>query len=112
MSRPWNTKITAPFALQPKYEGQFNTFEDWVNHASKALAPREFSFGGFGKGGEDFGGVRAVCIDSKGRRCSCGKDFMIAHEENAFPVYYFWEFEVIEMVEIHPTQVTMKGDRS
>lgn len=66
----------------PKIEGQFHTFDDWVNHATRRLTGRT------GSCGEQ---VSAMCVDAKGRRCNIGKDFMRARDEGAFPVYYFWE---------------------
>lgn len=63
--------------LYPAWEGQFPTFETWVNKASSWLT------------GDTRG--RAVCVDMKGRICSCGGDFMRARDENAFPVRFFWE---------------------
>lgn len=34
---------------------------------------------------------------SLGRRCWSGKQFMRARDENAFPVYYFWEMQPVGM---------------
>ncbi len=64
--------------LKPKIAGKFRNFENWVNSASRYLYKKD-----------------SICIDSKGRRCFIGKDFMRARDENAFPVYYFWDFEKI-----------------
>jgi len=53
---------------------QFNSFSGWCNHAQYAW--KEIS-------------VRAddtLCIDSKGRICSIGRDFMKARDEEAFPI--------------------------
>ncbi len=55
-----------------KTDGNFATFQNWVNHASRRID------------GD------AICFDSKGRRCRIGKDFMRADTEGTFPVYYTW----------------------
>ena len=81
-SRPWHNP-TPLEGFEPAWAGQFDTFQDWANHASRALT------GNTGSAGED---VRAVCIDAKGRRCNCGNDFIRARDEDAFPVRYFWNF--------------------
>lgn len=78
--RPW----IDPTPLEnyvPAWAGQFDTFDDWVNHASRALT-----------GVQDSNGqpLSSVCIDAKGRRCVNGRDFMTARDDGAFPVRYFW----------------------
>ncbi|MVA32636.1 hypothetical protein [Agrobacterium vitis] len=79
MSRPWN-KGTPAAHLQPIILGQFDTFNDWVDHAQRALT-------GFkGSVGEE---LKPICIDNVGRRCNVGKDFMQARDECTFPVRYF-----------------------
>jgi len=70
--------------FQPEWAGQFDTFEDWANHAQRALG------GHTGSVGED---LQAFCVDAKGRRCNVGNDFMLARDEDAFPVRYFFDFE-------------------
>lgn len=78
-ARPWQN-LTPLIGFQPEWLGQFDTFNDWVDHASRALT-------GFkGSAGESIG---TICIDAKGRRCNIGKDFMLARDEGAFPVRYF-----------------------
>lgn len=85
MSRPWQKGTPCPH-LEPHIAGQFDTFEDWCNHASTALGVRS------GSVGED---LHAVCIDNQGRRCHVGKDFMRARDDDAFPVRYFWDFHEV-----------------
>lgn len=63
--------------LKPKIAGNFHSFIVWCNKAATHI------------------NRDAICIDSKGRRCFKGADFMRARDENAFPVYYFWDFEKI-----------------
>ncbi|MVA33628.1 hypothetical protein [Agrobacterium vitis] len=83
MSRPWNKGTPAPH-LQPVILGQFETFNDWVDSAQRALT------GFTGSVGEE---LKPICIDNIGRRCNVGKDFMRARDEGAFPVRYFVEME-------------------
>jgi hypothetical protein len=73
-------------ALQPKWAGEFATFGHWVSGASRRLT------GYTGSVGEP---VSAICVDTLGRRCHCGKDFMRARDEGTFPVRYFWEMEPV-----------------
>ncbi len=70
---------------QPGWAGQFDTFDDWVNRASRALS------GVTGSVGERLPPCR---IDAKGRRCHVGLDFQRARDEDAFPVRYFWTFRL------------------
>jgi hypothetical protein len=87
-ARPWRNP-TPLVGFQPEWLGQFDTFDDWVNHASHALTGSE------GSVGEKLG---AICVDTKGRRCNVGKDFMRARDEGAFPIRYF----VTGSVELSP----------
>lgn len=82
-SRPWQ-KPTPLEGWTPKWAGQFDTFQDWVSHASRALT-----------GEVDSNGYRLAgfCVDAKGRRCHNGRDFMRARDEEAFPVRYFFHGE-------------------
>lgn len=79
MSRPWHKGTPCPH-LVADVLGQFDTFDDWVNHAPRALT------GFTGSVGEE---IRPICIDSLGRRCHLGADFMRARDEGTFPVRYF-----------------------
>lgn len=51
----------------------FNSFSEWVNKASSRL-------GGFGKS------QKIICVDTEGNYCHQGEDFMIARDNNLFPV--------------------------
>lgn len=84
--RPW-IDPTPLVGFEPDWAGQFDTFDAWVNHASRALT------GERGSVGEQ---LPAMCVDAKGRRCNCGKDFMLARDEDAFPVRYFWRMRAVE----------------
>lgn len=70
--------------LVPKYIGQFDTFQHWVNRATRYLT------GHRGTVGEE---VKPICVDTLGRRCHVGADFMRARDEKTFPVRFFLECE-------------------
>ena len=55
-----------PCNLQPLWKGEFASFDDWCNFASKRLT-------GTNNGRSE---VKAICVDALGRRCSDGCDFM------------------------------------
>lgn len=62
---------------QRPHDGEFSSFEEWVNHATSWL-----------------GNSGAVCFDAKDRPCQIGKHFMIARDENTFPVrFWFPEYK-------------------
>jgi len=54
-------------------DGEFTCFETWVNKATQWI-----------------GGMNAACYDAKNRRCLIGKDFMLARDEDAFPIRYWF----------------------
>lgn len=54
-------------------DGRFETFEDWVENATRLL-----------------NGQNAVCVDARFRRCRIGADFMRARDEGAFPVRFYF----------------------
>tara|TARA_E500000318_G_scaffold110969_1_gene127917 strand:+ start:12208 stop:12483 length:276 start_codon:yes stop_codon:yes gene_type:complete len=81
--RPWHNP-TPLNEYEPDWAGQFDTFEDWVNHAPRALT------GEVGSVGEK---LPAFCVDAMGRRCHVGFDFHRARDDGAFPVRYFWGFK-------------------
>lgn len=77
MPQVWTTvarsKEESVSDLRPNWVGEFRNFNHWVNYASGRIDKN------------------AVCIDTKGRRCLIGRDFMRARDEGAFPVRYFWD---------------------
>lgn len=85
--RPWHNPTPLP-GFEPEWAGQFDTFNDWVDYATKALT------GELGTVGNE---LSSFCVDAKGRRCSCGADFMRARDEDAFPVRYFWTGKIIDL---------------
>lgn len=54
-------------------DGQFNSFQSWVNKAAAWI-----------------GGTNPLCADAKDRICRIGKDFMLARDEDAFPVRFWY----------------------
>ena len=81
MNIGWPREAT-PCALVPNWAGEFVSFADWVNFAEKRLARSRNS------NGEP---LTAICVDTLGRRCANGRDFMRARDEGAFPVRFFFE---------------------
>ena len=56
---------------------KFTSFDDWCNTATR-------KFGNWGLLGRAT--HLTVCIDTKGRICTSGKQFMRARDEEAFPI--------------------------
>lgn len=54
-------------------DGQFKTFTTWVNKAASWI-----------------GWTGAKCYDAKDRPCRIGADMMLARDENAFPIRWYW----------------------
>ena len=82
--RPWNQATPLPLTLRPKIEGQFNSFDEWVSHATRAL-------------GDQNEYAPMMCVDNVGRRCYQGGCFSRARDEGTFPIRYFYEFEPLEL---------------
>lgn len=70
-----------------EHNQQFDSFQQWVNMAPYWLT-------GHPKYNERF--YRAVCFDTKGRRCMVGADFMRARDEGTFPIRWWWPDQPIE----------------
>ena len=64
-----------------EHDQRFDTFEQWVNKASSWLTRYP---------GYDDKRFRATCLDSAGRPCLIGRDFMRARDEGTFPVHWRW----------------------
>lgn len=78
---------------------QFESFTEWLNKASSWLTRHEdYS--------KDF---RVICWDSKARICRIGADFMRARDEDAFPVYWLWPDQVVEVAMMHQAQEALKN---
>lgn len=76
---------------------QFDSFDDWVNHASSRLTNHPLYCQGDLKRGEHYWDrFVAICIDAKGRLCRNGGDFARARDEGAFPVRWVWPDQVAE----------------
>jgi hypothetical protein len=53
---------------------QFLSFADWVNNATKKFRQANRT------------DASVLCIDTKGRVCNTGREFMRARDDNAFPI--------------------------
>lgn len=73
--------------MVPDIDGFFEDFSDWVNSASRRIGESHCPLDTVGQP------IRAICLDTKGRRCQVGGDFMRARDEKTFPVVYFWDFK-------------------
>jgi len=88
-------RVTPPFPDQ-----KFPTFGHWVDKASSWLTCHQ------SYNNTEHGGVKgwrghhftALCFDSFGRRCTNGADFQRAHDEGAFPVWWVWPDQIVEVV--------------
>lgn len=72
--------------MKPNIAGEFKTFDDWVGTASHTIAEYKCPVDTIGNV------IRAICVDTKGRRCQAGGDFMRARDDASFPIVYFWDF--------------------
>jgi len=95
-------KLTLPEIRDALKVQKFDTFNDWVNNASRKLAYncrdeklRQY----YETPPED---ERAICYDTKGRRCFIGKHFMRARDEGTFPVHYIWPEQIIALALLTP----------
>jgi protein gp37 len=69
----------------------FTTYNEWVNKARSWL-------GGISGGGTKYKEPeRAVCVDTQGRVCHIGRDFIRAREEGTFPVTAFQELRLTDL---------------
>ena len=77
------------------YDHDFDGEAVKINGRIVATGPKLFSFASFGKwvsGAQDIWKVHCankdntVCIDQKGRLCRWGRHFMIARDDNSFPI--------------------------
>ena len=84
VGKSW-TRDATPCTLIPKWEGEFISYDDWVNFASKRLTVTSSNVTG--------ALVPAFCVDTLGRRMTCGGDFARARDEKTFPVRYAFECE-------------------
>ena len=79
-----------PCDLVPNWEGEFRDHQDWVNFAHKRLTVAIDSNGHQ---------LKAICVDTLGRRCANGRDMQRAHDEGTFPVRYFFECQLTQPAE-------------
>jgi hypothetical protein len=81
VQKGWERPTTSCL-LVPNWVGEFCDFNDWVNSASRRLTVASDS------NGMD---LSPICVDTQGRRCHNGRDFMRARDEGTFPVRYFFD---------------------
>lgn len=87
-------------------EQKFSSFDDWVRTASRKLASRDMTKAPFRyrtPAEQD----RAICYDTKGRRCWIGGDFMRARDEGTFPVHYIWPEQIIALALLTPLMASI-----
>ena len=87
-------RIAPPFGDQ-----RFDSFDQWVAFASSWLTCHvdyNNTEHGDEKGwrGNHF---TALCFDSLGRRCLIGADMRRASDEGAFPVWWVWPDQIVEI---------------
>lgn len=82
-------------------EGQyFSSFSDWVNSATSRLtAHRDYNNTEHGDAGWRGRHFTALCFDQKGRRCTQGEHFMLARDDDSFPVWYVWPDQIPKIME-------------
>lgn len=95
-------KYTLPEIHAALREQKFEDFQDWVNTATRKLAyyERDANLRSVATTPPDL--ERAICFDTKGRRCLIGKDFSRARDEDAFPVRYIWPDQMISLAMLVP----------
>lgn len=60
---------------------RFESFQHWVDDAKICFARSRAE--------TNDGVLSTVCVDARGRLCSCGKQFREAEESNAYPVVVY-----------------------
>lgn len=73
---------------------QFDTFQQWVSRASSWLTRYE---------------GKAICFDRKGRQCFMGREFMRARDENTFPVFWIWDWQVPGLYALLEEKTTLRN---
>lgn len=86
---------------------KFSDFGDWVATATRKLAyyERDANLRSVATTPPDL--ERAICYDTKGRRCLIGKDFSRAREEGTFPVHYIWPDQIIALALLTPLMASI-----
>lgn len=56
---------------------RFTSFAHWVNHGKEM----------FERSG--YRGSECLCVDAKGRICTCGREFRIAKEDDSYPIIVY-----------------------
>ena len=56
-------------------DGEFTSKQQWINKATSWI-----------------GGMNALCVDAKGRRCLIGLHFDEAEKDNAYPIRFWYGY--------------------
>ena len=96
-------RVVPPFSDQT-----FTSHQQWVNKASSWLTRHpDYNNTEHGeKKGWRGNHFTAMAFDSFGRRCRNGADMQRARDEGAFPVWWVWPDQIVELVErlpVHPS---------
>lgn len=83
-------------------EQKFSSFDDWVDTATRKLAWQARDKNLRVKIITPPEQERAICYDTKGRRCFIGRDFHTARDEGTFPVHYIWPDQIIALALLTP----------
>lgn len=94
-------RIEPPFRRQ-----KFTSHQEWVNKASSWLTqhPQYRNTEHGEKSGWRGHHFTAMCFDSLGRRVRNGGDFQRAHDEGAFPVWWIWPDQIVDLVKLVPSK--------
>jgi len=91
--------------VYPPFKNQmFLSHREWVNKASSWLTnhPQYNNTEHSDKKGWKGHHFTALCFDSFGRRVTNGADFSRADEEGAFPVWWIWPDQIVDIVQRNP----------
>ena len=86
--------------VKPPFEDQmFVSFDQWVGRATSWLTSHaEYHNTEHGRNGWRGHHFTALCFDSFGRRCRQGADFQRARDDGAFPVWWVWPDQIVDLV--------------
>lgn len=86
-----------------EHDQRFDSFDQWVSRASSWLTrhPQYNNTEHAKKTGWQGPHFTAICFDSQGRRVCNGGDMQRARDEGAFPVYWLWPDQLLEIAAKH-----------
>ena len=82
-------------------DGQyFASHAQWVATARRVLTDHPEYFNAEHAETKGWRGTHftALCFDQMGRRCHNGGDFKQAEDDNAYPIYWIWPDQVVELI--------------